>query len=318
MKTPITITAIIALHVALIGMIFVQPGCSSTTNEPSDTAPEVVVPATPDEPEPYRAPEGSAALRENPTRPAFSIDDRQQGAVLTPSQSAPVQPAVVKPRETTPAPVASNDTIAPMTPSVAATSAATPVATQTPTPVENSIETEVYIVKKGDTLSKIASKNKMTVAQIKSVNNLKSDSIRIGQKLILNKSANPTVASSASTTKAPAASANKKVDPNAITYTVKSGDTLGAISKKYGVSVDTLMKNNSMTDARKLRVGQVLYIKSNETASATTTIATPVVAPESKTPAAPAQEPKKTEPTIQPDTKPATPESNTNPEIIEI
>lgn len=41
----------------------------------------------------------------------------------------------------------------------------------------------VYIVKKGDTLSAIAKRNKTTVAKIKKANGLKSDNLRIGQKL---------------------------------------------------------------------------------------------------------------------------------------
>jgi len=308
MKTPITITAIIALHVAALGMIFVQPGCSST-NEPADTAPEIVIPATPDEPAPYEAPEGSVALRAAPTRPAFTLDDKKGGEVLTTET-----PSTVKPRTTVSAPaptVASNDTIAPLTPKapeVAPTVA--PVLTPAPTPVESSIETEVYIVKKGDTLSKIASKNKMTVAQIKSVNNLKNDSIRIGQKLILNKSANPTIATTAKAQ--PAATPKAKADANATTYTVKGGDTLGAISKKYGVSVDTLLKNNGMSDPRKLRVGQVLYIKANDAPSA-------AVAPEVKAQPATIQDaPKAPTPVIQPDAQPAPAPEQSNPEIIEI
>jgi LysM repeat protein len=40
-----------------------------------------------------------------------------------------------------------------------------------------------YTVKKGDTLSGIAQKNKTTVSKIKKLNQLKSDNIQIGQKL---------------------------------------------------------------------------------------------------------------------------------------
>ena len=42
---------------------------------------------------------------------------------------------------------------------------------------------KIYIVKKGDTLSQIASKHHVTIAQIKRANGLRSDSIQIGQKL---------------------------------------------------------------------------------------------------------------------------------------
>ncbi|MGB6222233.1 MAG: LysM peptidoglycan-binding domain-containing protein [Haloferula sp.] len=43
-------------------------------------------------------------------------------------------------------------------------------------------------------------------------------------------------------------------------YTVKPGDTFWSISKRYGASVETLMKANGITDARRLRVGMSLTI----------------------------------------------------------
>ena len=45
--------------------------------------------------------------------------------------------------------------------------------------------TKSYVVRKGDTLSSIARKHNTTVAKIKAKNKLKSDNLRIGQKLIL-------------------------------------------------------------------------------------------------------------------------------------
>lgn len=46
-------------------------------------------------------------------------------------------------------------------------------------------EGEIYVVQKGDTLGGIALKNKTTVANLKKANNLKSDVIRVGQKLVI-------------------------------------------------------------------------------------------------------------------------------------
>lgn len=46
-------------------------------------------------------------------------------------------------------------------------------------------EGEIYVVRKGDTLGGIALKNKTTVANLKKANNLKSDVIRVGQKLVI-------------------------------------------------------------------------------------------------------------------------------------
>ncbi|WP_432357400.1 NlpC/P60 family protein [Sporosarcina sp. UB5] len=52
--------------------------------------------------------------------------------------------------------------------------------------------TEQYIVKKGDSLWKIASLHKLTVDELKKMNNLTTDSIYVSQKLFVNKPANAT------------------------------------------------------------------------------------------------------------------------------
>jgi LysM repeat protein len=44
------------------------------------------------------------------------------------------------------------------------------------------------------------------------------------------------------------------------TYTVKSGDTLGAIASKLGTTVSALVALNHLSDARRLSIGQVLRI----------------------------------------------------------
>lgn len=46
-------------------------------------------------------------------------------------------------------------------------------------------------------------------------------------------------------------------------YTVKSGDTIYAISRKTGASVSDIMKINKITNAKKLYVGKVLNIPKN-------------------------------------------------------
>lgn len=48
--------------------------------------------------------------------------------------------------------------------------------------------------------------------------------------------------------------------PEVKTYKVKSGDTLGAIGKKYGVSVNQLLKWNKLASTNKLRIGQQLKV----------------------------------------------------------
>ena len=50
--------------------------------------------------------------------------------------------------------------------------------------------------------------------------------------------------------------------PPVTTHTVKKGDTLSAIAKKYGCSVQQLMKWNNLKNANSLRIGQKLKVSS--------------------------------------------------------
>ena len=55
---------------------------------------------------------------------------------------------------------------------------------------------------------------------------------------------------------------------NAETYTVQKGDTLSAIAKKNGTTVDQIVSKNGIQDANKISIGQNLTI--NETTEETT------------------------------------------------
>ncbi|WP_260450456.1 LysM peptidoglycan-binding domain-containing protein, partial [Listeria grayi] len=117
-------------------------------------------------------------------------------------------------------------------------SAGTVTPAPTPTPPANNTTTTTYTVVSGDNLSKIAAKYKVTVANLKSWNNLKSDTIYVGQKLKVSK---------ATSTPAPKPPAPKPTAPStstAKTYTVVSGDNLSKIAKKYKVTVANLKSWN--------------------------------------------------------------------------
>ena len=103
----------------------------------------------------------------------------------------------------------------------------------------------VYKVKSGDYLGKIAGKYRVSVAQIKRWNNLKSNDIRVGQKLIIYRGGNAP-SSSASSANAKSSSSSS-ADPNAdyTIYTVKDGESLYLIAKKFpGVSAQNIMDFN--------------------------------------------------------------------------
>ena len=95
----------------------------------------------------------------------------------------------------------------------------------------------IYVVIEGDTLYSIASNYGMSVDELKSLNNLGSNILSIGQQLVVDNK-------SASTTD---------------TYTVKAGDTLYSIASKYGLSVEELKRLNNLTSDI-LSIGEVLNV----------------------------------------------------------
>lgn len=100
-----------------------------------------------------------------------------------------------------------------------------------------------YTVQKGDTLYKIASQYNTTVDILKKLNNLSSNILSIGQKIKLPSTEIINIPASLET------------------YTVKFGDTLYSIAKKFDTTVDKIKSQNSLS-ADALTVGQVLKIPS--------------------------------------------------------
>ena len=104
-------------------------------------------------------------------------------------------------------------------------------------PSEEKKETGVvYVVKAGDSLWKIANSYGISVSELKSANNLKSDTLSIGQQL-----------------KIPSG------DVMSTIYVVKAGDSLWKIANSYGVSVNDLKTANNLS-SNVLSIGQQLKI----------------------------------------------------------
>lgn len=102
-----------------------------------------------------------------------------------------------------------------------------------------------YKVKSGDFLGRIAERYGVGVSQIKNWNGLRSNNLRIGQRLTIYPRRIPgaSVASAA-----PKTAAQKSFPVGTKTHTVKSGDSLWTISKKYpGISVENLRKWNGIS-----------------------------------------------------------------------
>jgi len=111
-----------------------------------------------------------------------------------------------------------------------------------PTTTEEQISTDIYVVKSGDTLYKIAQKYNTTVDELKNLNDLTTNTLSIGKKLKIPKQIN---------------------EEDYITYTVKSGDTLYGIAKKYNTTVADIKKINNL-NSNLLNLNQTLKIPNKE------------------------------------------------------
>ena len=119
----------------------------------------------------------------------------------------------------------------------------------------------IHKVKSGETLSSIASKHRTTVANIKRWNNLKSNTIHVGQRLYIYGPAGKSSSSSSDGSSKTTTQKSSSSSSTASYYTVKSGDTLGGIAKKTGVSLNTLYKLNGLNAKSKIYPGMKIRTK---------------------------------------------------------
>jgi N-acetylmuramoyl-L-alanine amidase len=114
-------------------------------------------------------------------------------------------------------------------------------------------EINQYKVARGDNLSTIAERFDLSLNELKKLNNLKSNTIRIGQVLKLK--AEPKLISQNSQPKSNSNLADKK----AIVHKVSSGETLSGIALRYSSSVAAIRKENNLNSSS-IRIGQKLVI----------------------------------------------------------
>ncbi|MFD1615852.1 LysM peptidoglycan-binding domain-containing protein [Gelatiniphilus marinus] len=113
-----------------------------------------------------------------------------------------------------------------------------------------------YRVRSGDYLGKIARKYGVRVSQIKQWNGLRSNNLKIGQRLTIY----PRKPNVSGTSSAKKNTKTKPVSGNVTTYIVKSGDSLWSISQKFpGVSVQNIKDWNGISGS-KLKPGMKLKI----------------------------------------------------------
>ena len=116
-------------------------------------------------------------------------------------------------------------------------------------------DTTTYIVKKNDTLYGIASKYNTTVDILKRLNNLTTNTLYIGQEIIVpNNNGTPD---------------DDITQPSEYDiYIVKKGDSLWLIANNYGITVDELVSMNNLKNLT-LQIGQELKVPATESSDDT-------------------------------------------------
>ncbi|WP_107851374.1 LysM peptidoglycan-binding domain-containing protein [Oceanimonas marisflavi] len=115
-------------------------------------------------------------------------------------------------------------------------------------PAEERMNYQRYRVKGGDSLGVIARRYGTQVVALKQANNLRGNTIRIGQTLLV-----PSV-----TTPAPSRTSG---DQNI--YRVQAGDSLSVIASRFSVSIADLLRWNQLSNKHMLRAGQQLIVAAN-------------------------------------------------------
>jgi membrane-bound lytic murein transglycosylase D len=117
------------------------------------------------------------------------------------------------------------------------------------------VQGRVHVVKRGETLSRIARRYGVSERALASANKIRNPrSLGVGRRLHIPGAVERTVVEAEVARKPPPAR------PTARTYTVRRGDTLSAIARRHGVSVQQMIAANGLTSANQIRTGQKLRV----------------------------------------------------------
>ncbi len=341
MKVSKVVLIVVALHVLVIGGIFVFEGCSHVKSSTPDMAANESLPGQPADTNAVGAipnPQGPGAA--NSLVPPTSMAGNEAPAAA-PAPVAAAQPApapssthvyivkkgdslwkiakaenitvgelsrannmtktsTIKVGQKLTVPAAKTEKTSVATASVIPTStdanSASSAATASTAPATATEDSgNVYVVKSGDSLWKIARHQNVTVAALKQANSLNGDSLKVGQKLHIpaatakattDTAGNTVSAGIAATTSAGWQAPGTYTENGQTIHVVDFKESPATIAKKYGVKVDDLLKANNITDPKKIQYGQRLVIPSQQpsaTASTTPTTTTPAATPVANT-----------------------------------
>lgn len=131
---------------------------------------------------------------------------------------------------------------------------ATPLHSPTPSPTTTLPPNQTrHVVESGETVSTIAKRYSTTTRAILQANNLKENTIlKVGQELII-----PLPVANT-----PTPTPTLIPSPTPYLYTIKWGDTLSAIAKRFNTTVEALMEANGIEDATRIQIGaQILIVQ---------------------------------------------------------
>lgn len=127
-----------------------------------------------------------------------------------------------------------------------------------PAGAENGSST--YVVKSGDSLWLIANRTGKSVSQLRQLNGLEGNEYLMpGQKLVLEKAGDETPAGNAITRVSLDTSADAPT--TTINYSVRHGDSLWLIARRFGISITQLKRWNNIANGSVLKPGQVLNLQ---------------------------------------------------------
>ena len=139
---------------------------------------------------------------------------------------------------------------------------------------------EYYTVQKGDNLSSIAKKYDVSVTDIKQWNKLQSNAVVLGKSLKIKSNENTSKVSKdikatheiikKPTEEAIASVDNQEKNEIEVEYSVKSGDNLGSIAQKFGITLQELKEWNNLS-TNNLALGKTLIVSKKENTVVETT-----------------------------------------------
>lgn len=281
MKRAGVVGIVVAVHCAVIGSVILIQGCGTTPKSVEPQPPQVVMPpATPPLPPPVAFPEKIVPVVAPPVAPvskSYTIKAGDSLSSIAKRFNVTTRDIVKLNSITNPNKIrvgqklelpGYTDLNAPA-PAHARKKVTTVKKATKGAPVKAA--TGEYLVKSGDSLGRIAHRNGTTVAALKQANNLTSDSLKVGQKLVLSGKA-PADGTSAPPVEKPAVEpppaappvdggTPPRVEPkaNEVVHVVEPNQDLNSIAMMYGVRVEDMMRLNNLATPD-VKVGQTLKI----------------------------------------------------------